>query len=60
MVDIFGIIEENIKPISRKQFRNKFKRMFDFYETEMKKANVNVIDLADNLCYDDNCEVLSP
>lgn len=26
----------------------------------MKKINVNVIDLADNLCYEDNCEVLSP
>lgn len=34
--------------------------MFDFYENEMKKINVNVIDLADNLCYEDNCEVLSP
>lgn len=26
----------------------------------MKNANVDFIDLADNICYEDSCEVLSP
>lgn len=34
--------------------------MFEKYETAMKNANVDLIDLADNLCYEDSCEVISP
>ncbi len=26
----------------------------------MKSANVDLIDLADNLCWEDSCEVISP
>lgn len=34
--------------------------MFEHYEALMKSVNVPLIDLADNLCFEDNCEVLSP
>jgi hypothetical protein len=30
------------------------------YETYLRKANVEIIDLSDNLCWNDRCEVISP
>lgn len=60
MIDFNGIIEENIKPIKRSDFRNIFKRIIDEYETNLKRLKVNMIDLTDNLCWEDTCQVLSP
>ena len=60
MVDFNGIIEENIKPVKRSEFRNRYKRLIDEYETNLKSLNVDMIDLTDNLCWEDTCHVLSP
>lgn len=60
MVDFNGIIEDNIKPVKRSEFRNRYKRLIDEYETNLKSLNVDMIDLTDNLCWEDTCHVLSP
>lgn len=60
MVDFNGIIEENIKPVKRSEFRDRYKRLIDEYETNLKSLNVDMIDLTDNLCWEDTCHVLSP
>jgi hypothetical protein len=60
MTDLSGVIEDNIKPIKRSSYRQRYKQMYDFYEASMKSVNVPLIDLADNLCYDDICDVISP
>jgi hypothetical protein len=60
MVDFIGIIDENIRAIKRSEFRKQYQTIFEKYETAMKNNNVGIIDLADNLCYEDSCEVISP
>jgi hypothetical protein len=51
MIDFSGIIEENIKPVKRSEFRNRYKRIIDEFETTLKDMKVDLIDLTDNLCW---------
>jgi hypothetical protein len=60
MSDINGIIEQNINPVKLSDFKNKFKVLIDKFEPVLRKMNINVIDLSDNLCWEDICEVTSP
>ncbi len=60
MVDKDGVVEQNLQPFKYSDFRKKFKYVIDAYETALSNANIKMIDLADNLCWDDLCHVLSP
>lgn len=60
MFDFNGIIQQNIKPFRLSQFKNNYKLVIDGFENAMREGNVSIIDLSDNLCWEDSCEVLSP
>lgn len=60
MIDKYGIIEENLKPINYTEYREKHKVFIEMYDGGMREMGVEVIDLADNLCYEGMCEVTSP
>ncbi len=60
MVEFDTIIDENIQPFKYSEFREKYARLYTTYETTMMNAGVKIIDIAENLCYNDSCEVLTP
>jgi hypothetical protein len=51
MVSISDGIEKNVQPFKLRDFRRKHKSVIDVYEAALKKNNVKIIDLSDNLCY---------
>ncbi len=59
MVDNSGVIQENLKPFKYSDFRANFKPIIEKFETALSNANVRMIDLADNLCWEDLCHVVS-
>lgn len=60
MSDESGVIEENIKPVKFSQFRAQISKYFDIFEQFVKNVNGELVNLTDNMCYQDICEVLIP
>jgi hypothetical protein len=60
MWDMGGVIQKNVQPFKYSDFRKKFKSVVDYYETALTYANITMIDMADNLCWEDTCHVVSP
>ncbi|KAF0688552.1 Aste57867_19842 [Aphanomyces stellatus] len=46
-------------PISRAGFRQKFANVISLVEGAIKAANATTIDLSDNQCFEDECQVIS-
>jgi hypothetical protein len=59
MVENNGVIEQNVQPFKYSDFKRKFKPAIDKFETTLSNANITMIDLADNLCWEDTCHVVS-
>jgi hypothetical protein len=51
MVDFNGVIEENIKPFKLSWFTTKYDKIIDAFGNWMKDNRIEIIDLADNLCW---------
>ena len=60
MRDLKGVIQKNVEPFKYSDFRNKFRSVIDYYEITLANANITMIDMADNLCWEDVCHVVSP
>ena len=61
MADVFlQPIEANIQPFKYSDFRRKYRQVIEKWETTMKNANVPIIDIAENLCWEDLCEKFTP
>ncbi|KAF0717379.1 Aste57867_2326 [Aphanomyces stellatus] len=48
-----------IEPVRRSTFRNKHDRIISLVEQAIASANATLIDLSDNQCHDDLCQVVS-
>jgi hypothetical protein len=55
MVDINGIIEENIQPFRLSEFKERNKELINRFEAGMKSIGVGILDYADHLCWEDRC-----
>jgi hypothetical protein len=53
MMDANGIIDENIKPFKYSDFRKRYRVLIETFETTVKAANIPIINLVDNLCWQD-------
>ena len=60
MHDVKSIIEKRLEPIKYSEFRQTYADIIEHFESSLTKVGVKLIDIADNLCYDDRCEVLTP
>ena len=60
MSDESGVIEDNIKPVKYSLFREKYVKYFEIFETFVKNVGAELVNLTDNMCYQDICEVLIP
>jgi hypothetical protein len=60
MVDFNGVIEDNIKPFRLSWFTNKYREVIGVFDEWTRNSQIEVIDLADHLCWQDECHVLSP
>ncbi|KAF0692245.1 Aste57867_16660 [Aphanomyces stellatus] len=54
-----GVHEPLPAPVSRLAFRKKYKDTIGLLEKAMANANATLIDLSDNMCYNDLCQVVS-
>ena len=54
----FGVVEERLKPVKRSEFRSQYKELIDRVESRIKSTGATMIDLSDDYCYNDSCEVI--
>ena len=60
MFDDNGFIKENLKPYKYSDFRKKYQQVYDEVEGAFSRANIQWIDTASSLCWEDVCHVISP
>jgi len=58
MYSAFGVVEERLKPVKRSEFRSQYKELIDRVESRIKSTGATMIDLSDDYCYNDSCEVI--
>ena len=60
MIDFTGVIKKNVEPFRLSAFKSKYSVIIGKYETAIQQNNATLIDLSDNLCWEDLCEVTTP
>ena len=58
MYNYHGLDQTQLAPFKLSEFRSKNKNLFDILESHFAALGVTVIDLSDDLCYNDICEVI--
>jgi len=60
ILDLKGVIDKNIQPFKLSDFKNKYRVIIQKYEDAIKENKAKMIDISDNLCWNDTCHVISP
>lgn len=55
MIDLNGVIEENVQALRLSDFRDANWEYIKRFEAGMRSIGVGIVDYADHLCWEDRC-----